>query len=74
MVFRKGGYLGTNVRWLYGNNMLTVTNSYKYLGMVFTTKLSITNALSEVCRKGKRGVIEIQRCLSKIKTMDLDLF
>ena len=74
MVFRMGGYLGIRERWFYGNNELKVTNAYKYLGMIFTTKLSISNALSEVCKKGKRGVIEIQRCLNKVKSMDCDLF
>ena len=60
MVFRMGGYLAAQEKWLYGNTLVKVTNAYKYLGMIFTTKLSVKAALSEVCSKGKKGVMEIQ--------------
>lgn len=74
MVFRKGGYLGSRERWMYGNKQIKVTNSYKYLGMGFTTKLSIRSAMKDVCIKGKRGVIEIQKSMKKLNTADLELF
>ena len=38
MVFRKGGHLAERERWFYGQEEIQITNSYKYLGMVFTTK------------------------------------
>jgi hypothetical protein len=59
MVFRKGGYLGVRERWTYGKKEIKVTNLYKYLGMIFTTKLSVSAALSERNRKGRKGVMEI---------------
>ena len=55
--------------WFYGKNKLTVTDTYKYSGMDFTAKLSISNSLLEVC-----GIIEIPRCLGKLKIMNFDLF
>ena len=42
MVFRMGGHLSRNENWWYGDSEIMVTNSYKYLGMVFSTKLSFT--------------------------------
>jgi len=74
MVFRGGGHLSAREKWLYGGEVLKVTNSYKYLGLTFTTKLSITSALSEVCRKGRRGVMEILKSLRKLNTIDPLLF
>jgi len=59
MVFRMGGHLATGEKWLYGNAVVKVANAYKYLGMIFTTKLNVSAALSDVCRKGKQGVMEI---------------
>ena len=35
VVFRKGGYLGARERWVYGDCMMKVVNSYKYLVYVF---------------------------------------
>ena len=40
VVFRKGGYLGARERWTYDSVVLPVVNVYKYLGVLFSTKLS----------------------------------
>ena len=74
MVFRMGGHLTVSEMWLYGNGVVKVTNAYKYLGMMFTTKLSLNAVLSEGCRKGKRGVMEIQKSMRKLSTIDPCLF
>ena len=74
MVFRMGGHLAAREKWFYGCDEIRVTNSYKYLGMTFTTKLSINTILSEVCRKGKKGVMEIQKSMRKLNTIDPNLF
>ena len=42
VVFRKGGYLGARERWTYDSIVLPVVNVYKYLGVLFSTKLSFT--------------------------------
>ena len=74
MVFRMGGHLLTREKWLYGNGVVKVTNAYKYLGMMFTTKLSVSAALSDVCKKGKKGVMEIQKSMRRLSTIDPCLF
>jgi hypothetical protein len=74
MVFRMGGHLAVHERWFYGNLEVKVTNNYKYLGMIFTTKLSLNNCWSEMCRKGKKGVIEILRTMRKLHSTDITLF
>ena len=70
MVFRKGGHLSQNEIWWHGNTEVKVTNNYKYLGMIFTTKLSLNTGWLEMCRKGKKGVIEILRSMRKLGSTD----
>ena len=42
VVFRKGGYLGARERWVNGDCMMKVVNSYKYLGIFFLQGLVFT--------------------------------
>ena len=37
IVFRKGGFFAANEVWRYGDEEVEVVNSYKYLGLYFTT-------------------------------------
>eukprot|EP00745_Piridium_sociabile_P020931 TRINITY_DN32279_c0_g1_i9.p1 TRINITY_DN32279_c0_g1~~TRINITY_DN32279_c0_g1_i9.p1 ORF type:complete len:183 (-),score=7.09 TRINITY_DN32279_c0_g1_i9:705-1178(-) len=74
MFFRKGGYLSMHEKWFYGNGNVKVTNSYKYLGFIFSTKLSLNYAWDESCRKGKKGVFEILKTLRAFKFIDCCLF
>ena len=67
MVFRMGGHLAAREKWLYGNAVVKVTNAYKYLGMIFTTKLSVNAALSDVCKKRKEGCDGDSEINEKIK-------
>ena len=72
--FRMGGHLAIREKWLYGNAVVKMTNAYKYLGMTFTAKLSVSAALSDVCGKGKKGVMEIQKSMRRLSTIDPCLF
>ena len=74
MVFRMSGHLAAQEKWMYGSTLVKVTNAYRYLGMIFTTKLSVKAALSEVCSKGKNGVTEIQKSMRRLITADSLLF
>jgi hypothetical protein len=74
IVFRMGGYLSAREIWWYGNVNVKVTNAYKYLGMTFTTKLSLNTFWEEICRKGKKGVIEILRCMRRLGSIDFCIF
>ena len=51
-----------------------MTNAYKYLGMIFTIKLSVSADLSDVCKKGKKGVMEIQKSMRRLNTIERCLF
>lgn len=66
VVFRKGGYLSFNKKWQYCNLEVKVENSYKYLGVYFSTKRSFSAAWNELYMKGKKGVIEILKAFRKL--------
>jgi hypothetical protein len=74
MVYRMGGHMAAKERWVYGDQDVKVTNAYKYLGMTFTTKLCISSVLSDISRKGRKGVMEIQRSMRRLGSGDLGLF
>ena len=58
-------------RWFYGNEEVKVTNAYKYLGMNFTTKVCVISVLLDVCIKGKKGVMKIQKSMRRLSCSDL---
>jgi len=74
IVFRKGGYLSQKEHWKYGNELLEVVNSYKYLGLHFTTKLSLTKAVSELAVKAKIRTSQVLRCLFRLGDVPRHVF
>ena len=45
---------------------LEVVNTYKYLGLIFSTGHSFTAAMEDLAIRAKKGTIEIFRTLKKI--------
>ena len=70
IVFRKGGHLSRHERWTYGGVELEVVNSYKYLDIALTTKLSTTQAVADFIPKAKHKIITILKALRKINCTD----
>ena len=69
-----GVHLAARERWVYGDEEVKVTNAYKYLGMTFITKPCIDFVLSDVCKKGKNGVMEIQKAMRSLNSSDPMIF
>ena len=63
VIFRKGGYIAKSEKWYYGNTALKIVNSYRYLGINFTTKLSFSNATRPFVSKAKQICFEISKAL-----------
>ena len=67
MVFRKGGYLAAKERWFWGDQKLEVVNTYKYLGLIFSTGHSFIAAMEDIATRAiTKSTIEILRTLKKI--------
>ena len=74
MVFRKGGRLSKREKWFLDGQLLEVVNQYKYLGFVFTTKLSIEITLDDLAVRGKRKGIQVLRVLWSLYNMQTRVF
>ena len=66
IVFRNGGHLAANEKWLYGNECLKVVNVYKYLGIYFSTRISFTATFEDLASRARKGVVAIIRTLWSI--------
>jgi hypothetical protein len=53
VVFRNGGKPGRHERWFFKGNEVEVVNSYKYLGVILTSKLSLDNHFKQKLWKSK---------------------
>ena len=73
IVFRKGGYLAAKEKWSYNNAVLPVVNAYKYLGILFSTKLSFKAACNNLSSKAKNAVLCIMRRLQHLNNNNLGL-
>ena len=74
MVFRKGGHLSKHEHWHFDNIKMEIVNSYRYLGIDFTTRMSFTNSASALVAKAKKACYGITRSLSSITCYDLKIF
>ena len=66
MVFRKGGYLAAKEKWFWDDQKLEMVNTYKYLGLLFSTRHSFTAAMEDIATRAKKGTTEI---LATVKTI-----
>ena len=67
VVFRKGGYLGARERWVCGDCVMKVVNSYKNLGVCFFHRHSFYYACQDLVSRAKRA---LQCIMSKLYTTD----
>ena len=74
MVFRKGGSLTHGERWTLGGTRLEVVNKYKYLGYIFTTKLSESTNLENLNVKAKQRIVSLVRFLFGIQNFNTSVF
>ena len=73
IVFRNGGYLGARERWSFDNREMPVVNAYRYLGILFSTKLSFTAACSNLASRAKNAALCILQKLRCVNNNNLSL-
>ena len=69
VIFRKGGFISAKEVWWYGANTIEVVNSYKYLGLHFNTKLSLTQMTGEFASEAKSRIAQISKCLRRMENV-----
>ena len=74
MVFRRGGHLSAGESWFLDGSRLETVNHYRYLGFIFTTKLSIDTALDEIATRGKQKGVQVLKALWNLRCMKTKVF
>ena len=74
IVFRNGGYLGARENWVYGNVTMPVVNVYKYLGILFSTRLSFAAACKDLASRAKYALLYVMRTLYTLENNSFSLF
>ena len=74
IVFRKGGQLSKHEHWKYGERNIEVVNSYRYLGIDFSTRLSFKASTTALVNKAKKGAFEIISSLYNSDCHDFKIF
>ena len=60
IVFRNGGPLRNSERWTYNGKTVKVTNMYKYLGLLFTPKLSWSRSKNKLAAQARKAICSIK--------------
>ena len=60
IVFRNGGPLRRYEKWLYGNHPIKTSPLYKYMGLIFTPKLSWNEAHEKLACQAQRALNAIR--------------
>ena len=78
VVFRKGGRLKENDRWMYGENILDNVSSFKYLGCVISSRGSFSQCIDDLAKSGQRALFGLKQCFGRfpemLPHMQLNLF
>ena len=78
MIFRKGGRISQRLNFYYNNSIIEIVNKFSYLGIVFTSGGSFSEAQSTLSGQALKAIFKLNKYLYKfthISVRDkLDLF
>ena len=74
VIFRNGGYISKKGKLFYNGQNNTIVNSYKYLGLFLTTRMTFSNAPNETANKARKGVTDILRMLWRLGDFSAPIF
>ena len=78
MVFRKGGILPRNLMFFFDENIIDIVSKFNYLGMVFTSGGSVTEAQTTLAGQAQKAIFKLNKYLYKFTFLSpkhkLDLF
>ena len=74
LVFKNGGILSHMEKWYYKGSKHDVVNRFTYVGLLFTTQLSLDKMVNELCIKGKRVLTSILSSLHNYGLMTKEMY
>ena len=66
IVFRNGGKLSSKEKFLYNGKTIDIVTHYKYLGIVFNSRLTWEHTIKELSGKANKAVLMIRRAMWKL--------
>ena len=69
MVFRKGGILPRNLKFYYDETELEIVSSFSYLGIIFSTGGSFSNAQKTLAGQAQKAVFKLNSYLYNFDTL-----
>ena len=69
VVFRKGGILPRNLKFNYNGSELEIVSSFSYLGIVFSTGGSFSNAQATLAGQAQKAIFKLNSYLYKFDTV-----
>ena len=70
IVFRNGGKLSSKEKFLYNGKTIDMVTHYKYLFIVFNSRLTWGHAIKEFAGKANKAVSMIRRAMWKLGTFE----
>lgn len=74
LVFKKGGKLSKREKWLYKGTPLEVVNGFQYVGLLFTTQMSLNRMANDLALKGKKVLISVLSSLYRYGNLSKTTF
>jgi hypothetical protein len=73
MVFRNGGPLRNNEKWFYNSEKVETVSYYKYLGIVFSSRLKWSAATKTLAAQSSKALFSIKRMYYKCNGLPIDV-
>ena len=74
VVFRKSGRIRSTERWIYNGDNIEVINCFQYVGLLFTSKMSLYSMAEDLASKAKRVLVTLLNSLCEYGTMPKTVF
>ena len=74
VVFRNGGPLSKHEKWTFGGEQVETANDYTYVGLLFSSQISINKMTEILAAKGKRVFIAVLNSLYDLGTLPTSVF
>ena len=66
--------MARNEKWFLNREPIETVNTYKYLGIIFSSTFNMRNGVKDLALRGKRALMEVLSNLSKIGIIDPKVF
>ena len=74
VIFRNGGYIARHEKWFLGRQEIEIVNEFKYLGVLFTSRLSFNALQQDLAQRARAALLQVNRCIRKLVSVPPDVY